>query len=215
MEIKGENLIGRRFGRLTVRCPVKHGSTTYWHCDCDCGNSKDVLAGNLRKGSTKSCGCYRKENTIKFNKKTKTIHGSKKTRLYNIWHGMRLRCNNPNSPSYKDYGGRGITVCEEWNKSFVNFQCWAYKNGYSDKLSLDRIDVNGNYLPQNCRWATAQQQANNTRNNHFIVFNGEKHTLMEWSRVLNINYAALQNRINHLNWTVDKAFSTPLRPRKR
>lgn len=215
MEIKGENLIGQRFGRLKVRYPVKHGCTTYWHCDCDCGNSKDVLAGNLRKGSTKSCGCYRKENTAMFNKKTKTIHGGKNTRLYNIWHGMKLRCNNPHDPSYKHYGGRGITMCSEWNENFVNFQNWAYENGYSKELSIDRIDVNGNYTPKNCRWVTSHQQANNTRKNHNITWSGETHTLMEWSQILNINYPALQNRINHLNWTIEKAFSTPVRSRKK
>ena len=116
-----------------------------------------------------------------------------KTRIYRIWQAMKQRCTNSRCDCYRNYGERGIKICQEWEKDFVCFYNWAIKKGYNDNLSIDRIDVNGNYEPKNCRWATIKQQANNTRKNHFIKFNGEKYTLKQFSEKYNIPESTVWN----------------------
>lgn len=138
-----------------------------------------------------------------------TIKSDKHNRLYRIWAGIRRRCNNPNVPNYKDYGGRGIKVCNEWN-SFENFEAWARSNGYADNLSIDRIDTNGDYCPENCRWATDKEQANNKRNNKFITFNGKTQTMKQWAEELGINYSALKCRLQVYGWDIEKALEKEL-----
>jgi hypothetical protein len=135
----------------------------------------------------------------------------KNTRLYKIWLEMRRRCNCENQTEYENYGGRGITVCDEWNGKdcFVNFYNWAMANGYSDNLTIDRIDVNGNYEPSNCRWATYLQQANNTRANIFLTYHGKTQTMADWAREIGINYTTFQRRIKYYGWSVEKAIETP------
>lgn len=192
------DLTGKRFGRLTVikRLSEKNGSPT-WLCLCDCGNMK-VIGGNfLRNGTSTSCGCLVK------------IHGGTKSRLYHIWLGMKSRCYNPKNYRFDDYGNRGITVCDKWKYNFNAFSKWAKENGYRDDLSIDRIDNNGNYCPENCRWATPKEQANNRRNNLFITYKGERHTLSEWALILNMSFSTLAHRLYKNHWTVEKAFSTP------
>lgn len=164
-----EDLSGKRFGRLTVlrRCneEVNHSyGHSVWICVCNCGKETVVYGSSLLQGRTKSCGCYQAETARQAN----STHGQSNTRLHRIWAGMKERCCNINAANYKNYGGRGISVCEEWMRDFVAFRDWAVTHGYSDDLSIDRIDVNGNYDPENCRWATAKEQNNNKRNNRLL-----------------------------------------------
>ncbi len=157
------NLIGQKFGRLTV---IKRSGTDkfghiLWLCRCECENEKEVISSNLIRGLTKSCGCIQKE------KPNNTQHGLSKTTIYKKWKGMKNRCFNPKSLKYKDYGGRGITVCEEWRNNFMKYYEYVSKLPHFNEkgYSIDRINDNGNYEPGNVRWATAKEQANNTRRN--------------------------------------------------
>jgi hypothetical protein len=173
-----QRLDGKRFGRLRVvsyHGKNKHNVAT-WFCECDCGGTKVVPSGSLVAGFTRSCGCYGKENP------SHTKHGGKGTRLYHIWKSMNGRCKTPTNASYSNYGGRGISVCDDWSHDFVSFRKWAYGHGYSDDLTIDRIDNDGNYCPENCRWVDMTVQANNTRKNHIVMINGQNKTISNWAR---------------------------------
>lgn len=159
---KFKDLTGQKFGKLIVIKKVskdKYGHTM-WLCECDCGNKKIVLGKCLRNGATRSCGCYHKKQVSKLNLK----HGKSNLRIHKIWSNIKQRCFNKNNLRYQYYGARGITICDEWKEDFMSFYNWAMTNGYKDNLSIDRIDVNGNYEPSNCRWATQSEQNANTRN---------------------------------------------------
>lgn len=205
MSRKFHDLIGQRFNRLIVLENIgkaKNGQSM-WLCQCDCGNITKVMYGNLIKESVKSCGCLRKES---LNKRA-TKHNKSSTRLYTTFCKMKARCYNENNPAYKNYGGRGIKICDKWldkENGFMNFYNWAIENGYNNsktkkEQSLDRIDVNGNYEPKNCRWATAKTQANNKRTNCIVNYFGEKYTLKQLSEFINVKATTLEWRLKH-NW---------------
>lgn len=207
------DMTGQTVGRLKViRRADDYVGLNYraaqWECKCSCPqHTKVVVRGTqLRNGHTNSCGCYHADVVSLAN----TSHGdtteSGVKRLYSIWAHMIDRCENPNSSGFEDYGGRGIEVCDEWH-DYAVFKAWALNNGYSDTLSIDRIEVNGNYEPGNCRWANSEQQANNTRRNRMLTLNGETHTMAEWSRILSIPYNRINARI-HRGWSVERALSS-------
>ena len=154
------NLIGQKYGRLTVieRYKNSKNNRVQWKCKCDCGNYKIVTSSDLRSNKIKSCGCLRKEKAIILGKNTNLKHNMTHTRIYRIWISMRNRCYYKKNIAYKNYGKRGIKVCKEWKDDFMNFYNWAINNGYKDDLTIDRIDVNGNYEPNNCRWVDMKQQ---------------------------------------------------------
>ena len=201
MHKKVIDLIGKRFGRLTVlEIASKDKWGHYkWLCKCDCGNSIIVRGDNLKSNITASCGCLNKDLV----KKRMTIHGKVKSVEYKCWSGIKARCLNENYPKYKNYGGRGITVCERWLK-FENF----YKDmgERQERLSLDRIDNNKGYCKENCRWATYTQQNRNKRNNKMITYKGETMCVIEWAEKLDIKYNTLLSRL-YKRWSIEKTFT--------
>ena len=204
------DLMGQRFGRLVVieRAGTSKNGQVIWRCLCDCGKEADVLSISLRRGLTRSCGCLSREKVSERTTARNTTHGARHTKLYNTWRGMRERCENPSHKSYSDYGGRGISVCAEW-QDFTAFQKWALASGYKDGLSLDRIDSNGNYEPSNCRWADKKQQSRNRRSNHLITYKGQTKTAIEWAEQFHINRDTLAMRLK-AGWSVEKALETPV-----
>lgn len=201
------DLTGQRFGRLIVlefdhKKDCNKGANYYWKCLCDCGKEKIIPSSSLRSGATQSCGCLCKE-------RHHLKHKMWKSKIYGVWNGMKQRCTNPNCREYKNYGARGIEICEEWNDS-KNFIDWALANGYQEGLSIDRIDYDGNYEPSNCRWSDAITQANNTRRNKVITINGEKHSVAEWSRINQIPYSYVYKRIA-IGWDYERALTEPIR----
>lgn len=197
------DLSGKRFGRLEV---IKYSHSDshrvpHYLCHCDCGKEKIISSQSLKKGLTVSCGCYHRENHRK--------HSMSQTRLFSIWHKMKERCYNENHVQYHRYGGRGITVCDEWKDNSKAFFDWALSSGYSKDLTLDRIDNDGNYSPDNCKWSTAKEQMNNRSNNRLITYYGKTHTLTEWSRIKGISPATIYNRLN-AGWSIKKTFNTPI-----
>lgn len=213
IEHKYNDLSGERFGRWTVLERVyKEGMAgTLFKCECDCGNIGIVDSSTLLKGKSKSCGCYQKIYDSESNK----THGMSGTRIWRIWQCMRSRCNSERDTTYQYYGARGIKVCDEWNNGFESFHKWAVNNGYKDNLTLDRIDVNGNYEPDNCRWITMKKQCNNRRNNVLYELNGQEKTLSQWVDEYGMDYQKVYRRMYYLKWNLEKALTTPIRERRK
>ena len=199
-------ITGAKYGRLT--CLEYIGSNKYrralWRCVCECGNETVVEAASLFSGNTKSCGCLRREAGTRsatiYNSQHR--HGQVGTPIYHSWAKMKERCLSSNCPSYKDYGGRGIKICNEWLE-FKPFYEWAIANGFKEGLTIERIDNNGNYEPGNCRWATMLEQANNKRSNRTITHNGQTKTVIQWSRELGVSASAIYQRIAS-GWPSDR-----------
>lgn len=198
---------GDIYGRLMTLRYLGHCK---WECSCSCGKEVVVRSDHLRSGDTRSCGCLCKEEQ---SVRART-HGQRNTRLYQTWLGMRFRCENPKSDSYKNYGGRGIRVCEEWQR-FEPFFEWAMTHGYSDELTIDRIDVNGNYEPSNCRWADNFTQHYNTRKTRYLTVRGQRKSIGEWCRITGLPRELVYDRVFRSGWSAEQALSLPLSQGKR
>lgn len=191
-----KDLTGMRFGRLTVlrKSDRLAGRKSYWVCECSCGNKKEIRSDSLTRKDkpTLSCGCIRDEQAV-INIEKNHKHKDSYTHLHFLWSRMKQRCYNPNVTRYEDYGGRGIVVCEEW-LDYEVFRKWAYKSGYVEGLSIERIDVNGNYEPKNCTWITKEEQANNRRTTVWVEYNGKRQNVKQWADELGIAYGTLITR---------------------
>lgn len=212
---KGKDISGQRFGRLTVLCLAGRslGHVAYWVCVCDCGEETIARGTSLRDGSIKSCGCLGRERRLE----SITTHGLTGGRkgaipLYKVWINMKSRCFNANVPKFKNHGGRGIDLCAEW-LDYLPFHNWAVRNGYRSGLTIERIDNDGHYCPENCRWATYAEQNINKRVNRILTFNGESLTVSQWAKRLKMKYTTLKCRINDYGWSTERALSVPVKTR--
>lgn len=205
------DITGQRYGRLVAvkRLAKPEGiknNSAWWLFKCDCGKDVATSTNNVRSGRIKSCGCWQKERLL--------THGKTGTKLFNVWVKMRERCTNANSKDYPRYGGRGITVCDEWQNDFITFYDWAMANGYADDLTIDRIDNDKGYSPKNCRWATHKEQANNRCTNIFLTYDGDTFTLAQWAEKSGIAWDTLSKRLFRYGWSVEKALTTPARKQR-
>lgn len=200
-----KNISGHRFERLVAIGYVGTGSggKALWLCQCDCGTNFVTEGKSLRTNNTRSCGCLQRDITGD----SRRSHGMSETRIYSIWCNMRTRCQNPNSERYPDYGGRGIEICKRW-QSFQDFYA-DMGDPPSKTHTLDRIDNDGNYCPENCRWATPSEQNSNTKANHVIEYDGKKMTITQWGKYVGIKYITIFARIDRLGWSVERALTTP------
>lgn len=218
------DMVGFKTGKITVldRVGSANGQST-WLCKCECGKTFTQYGSVLRKMKVKSCGClyHNKEERIKLAHRTiaKEKHGDCYSRLYFVWLDIRRRCDAKYDISYSNYGGRGIKVCDEWNNDYTAFKTWALANGYNEnakrgECTIDRIDVNGDYCPENCRWISMKEQCKNKRNTIHIIHNGESKTISEWSEITGISRTAIYSRYRY-GWTSDEIFSPINQCRKR
>ena len=198
------DLKGKKYGRLTfIEFSHRKGKNYYWKCVCDCGNEKVVQPSGVKNGRVISCGCYNKEVITK--------HGLDGNKLYHVLNSMKNRCYSDKSKSYVNYGARGIKVCDEWINDPREFINWSLSNGYEEGLSIDRINNDGHYEPDNCRWTNKITQANNTRTNLYINYNNETKTLSEWAAQYGIKMNTLYYRYVLKKWDMKKALETPVR----
>lgn len=215
------DFVGKKFGKLTViefshkkqrfaSNGKKNGNDFYYKCKCECGNETISRIADLKRGKATSCGCYRVERTKQVNKKYESYEFWN-TKLYKIYAKIKDRCLNVKCKRYADYGGRGISICDEWKNDFVAFHDWAMSNDYKEGLSIDRINNNGNYEPSNCRFVTSKVQNNNKRNNFNITYNGRTQTAKQWAEEVGIRYRTLKSRLVILKWSAEKALTTPVK----
>ena len=212
-----EDIAGKKYNRLTlVRPAYKKGTRWIWECLCDCGNITFLESYAVKSGHTKSCGCLYLETRGK----TRLVHGGCKelASLYHIWENMKARCFNPKSANYSHYGARGITVCDEWRQDFQSFINWSVANNYEYGLSIERLNVDGNYEPTNCKWIPRNAQGRNKRNSRRVIVDGEEVSLSEYfysqKAEESIDYYNFSCRIS-LGWTLEKALSTPVNKRTK
>ena len=208
------DITGERYGQLTVIAPhhKDNRGEWCWLCKCDCGNETITTGYRLRSGKTRSCGCLQRELRSAGFRKT---HGKTDTPLYTAWLNMRSRCYNTSNIMYDHYGGRGIRVCDEWRNDSTAFIDWAESNGYREGLTIDRIDVNGNYEPGNCRWVDKKTQYLNRTDSHFVTAFGKTQTIKEWADESGLNYDTIERRINAYGWSPEDAVSKKSRRKKR
>lgn len=204
-----------KFGRLKPIRMIYGKDRVRWLCKCDCGNETIVTQKNLCNGNTKSCGCLSVDMAKSRNKGYR-----KNERLYVLLEGMKGRCNNPKNTSYKWYGAKGIKVCREWEEDYLSFKKWAIDNGYDETLprgaqTIDRIDYNGDYSPENCRWVTIREQQRNKASNTPYELNGESHLLCEWAEILGFDYNLLRSRVVSYGWTLEQALEKPVNSKKQ
>lgn len=193
-----EDFINKKYGRLLViSYDAKKGNNHYVNCRCECGNTKSIRLSRLKSGETQSCGCIRIENLEKLRQINNIEkHGKSKEKLYNVYRNIKYRCYNSNCHIYKNYGGKGVKVCDDWLNDFMSFYNWAHSNGYQEGLSIDRIDVNGDYEPSNCRWSDNTTQANNRSNTIYLTHNNKTQSLSTWAKELSIPYATVYSRFS-------------------
>lgn len=191
------DLTGQRFGRLVVeeRVHVENCKAVCWKCKCDCGETTVVRGCNLKSGSTRSCGCWERENRSALGTRSIVKHRESGSRMYRIWLGMKTRCYNAKDDHYRDYGERGIVVCNEWKHSYETFKEWATSHGYDLNLTIDRIDPNGNYCPENCRWITKEEQQRNKRNNRYITYKGITQLIPAWAEFFGVTDSTIRSRV--------------------
>lgn len=203
--MKRIDLTGKKFGRLKV---IKQADTVKghlrWHCKCDCGKDTIVYGSSLKNGNTTSCGCYKTENA----KRLYSGVRQNDKHLYGVWNGIKQRCRNSNHKSYPNYGGRGINVCDEWANNYESFYYWSINCGYKKGLEIDRINNDGNYEPNNCRWVEREIQANNKRNVTLFTIGQTTKSLSQWCREYNQDYFLVRQRIYKLGWSIETALNT-------
>ncbi len=207
MVIKRIDITGKKFGRLFVIgfSHISKRRASYWYVKCDCGTKKITQGSHLKNGRTKSCGCLHRQITSKIMREIMFKHGMKETPIYRVWTDMKQRCLNPNRPKYKNYGGRGIKVCDRW----LNFENFYKDMGEKPKnKSLDRIENNGDYTPENCKWSTQKQQCNNRQDNVVLSYKGDIFSVAEWGEKLKMNSKKLYKRI-YRGWSVERTLETP------
>lgn len=203
------DIAGNKFNRLTAlkRVGISNSRKTIWLCKCECGNYTNVTEDNLKQGNVKSCGCLRGD----FNR-SRATHRKSNTRLYNTWRNMKARCKCPTNPYYKNYGGRGIQLYNDWAK-FENFYNWSIENGYKDNLTIDRVNVNGNYEPNNCKWIPLSKQAYNKRDSLLFTINGEQKCLAEICKEYNVKYTTIYRRVTIGKMDIEDALAKSIKKR--
>lgn len=205
--MKKLDLLGKKFNKLVVIEYAGHkGKRNLWKCRCECGKIIECVTYLLTKNKVKSCGCLKSSRLLERN----TKHNLRYSKIYNVWRCMKSRCYNPNIEAYKNYGGRGIKVCDEWKNDFLSFYNWSMNNGYSENLTIDRINNSKNYEPSNCRWVDRKTQNNNTRHNHLISYKDKTLTISEWAKEIGLTYCCLKSRL-YKGWSIEKALETPIR----
>ena len=213
------DLTGERYGRLTVvrhvDRPQQYQNRQFWLVQCDCGEERVMSSSEWNRHARMSCGCYQRESASKRAFEQHLTHGKTGTRLYAIWSSMIRRCETKSCKEYPLYGGRGISVCDEWRKDFTAFEKWMLEHGYDDsaprgQCTLDRKDNDGNYCPENCRVATQKEQSRNRRSNRLLTYNGVTKTMVEWAEEYGLSVGTLRDRLSY-GWSIEECLTKPLR----